>query len=329
MNPGLRQSQFLNPITQYLHQDYAQLRVEQTIGEALAGLRLRPPGGRIIYFYVLDAEERLVGVVPVRRLLLNTPETRIGDIMVKGVIAIPITATLLEACEFFTLHRLLAFPVVDNKRRVIGVIDVQLYTDELADVETPDQADDLFQLIGVHLNQAQQASPVRSFQRRFPWLLCNIGGGILAAFLSGFFETELQKAVALALFIPVVLALAESVSIQSVSLVLQSLHGDRPSWRGLFRKLRRESMVGIAMGLCSALLVGIVAWLWIGQWKVTFCLVGGIIGGVTGAALIGMSIPYLMKLFKRDPQVASGPIALTVTDVLTLVIYFNLARMVL
>ena len=88
-------------------------------------------------------------------------------------------------------------------------------------------------------------------------------------------------------------------------------------------------MVGIGMGLCSALLVGIVAWLWIGQWKVTFCLVGGIIGGVTGAALIGMSIPYLMKLFKRDPQVASGPIALAITDVWTLVIYFNLARMVL
>src|SRR5690606_8487581 len=131
--------------------------------------------------------------------------------------------------EFFLLHRLLAFPVVDVEGRLLGIVDVALYTDELADLDRREGNDELFQLIGVHFTESQQSSPVAAFKNRFPWLLANIGGGILAAFLSGVFEAELQKVVALALFIPVVLALAESVSIQSVSLALQALRGKKPT----------------------------------------------------------------------------------------------------
>src|SRR5207249_9356543 len=106
-----------------------------------------------------------------------------------------------------------------------------------------------------HLSDSQQASAVFSFRQRFPWLLCNIAGGLLAAFLSGLFEAELQKLVALALFIPVVLALAESVSIQSVSLALQSLHNQRPSWTLLAGRITREAQAGVLLGVACALTV--------------------------------------------------------------------------
>src|SRR5262245_21934550 len=146
--------------------------------------------------------------------------------MIRSVVAIPANATVLDACEFFTFHRLLAFPVVDPDRHLLGVIDVDLYTAELT-MPTDDESvprDDLFQLIGVHLSAAQQRKPSKAARERFPWLLCNICGGILAAILSGFYEDVLTwRNAVLALFIPVVLALAESVSIQSVSLSLQRL----------------------------------------------------------------------------------------------------------
>ena len=122
------------------------------------------------------------------------------------------------------LHRFLAFPVVDPERRLLGAIDVELYTDELRDLGGG-LSDDLFQLVGVHLAWARQLGPLRAFRSRFPWLMCNITGGIAAAFLGGIFQAEIEHVVALALFIPVVLALAESVSIQSISLALQVLHG--------------------------------------------------------------------------------------------------------
>jgi magnesium transporter len=315
-----------DPVTQHLHTDFARLAPSQTVGDALVSLRRKPPEGRIIYFYVTDADGRLVGVVPTRRLLLSPPEKLVGDIMVKQVIAIPNTATVLDACEFFTMHRLLALPVVDSHKRLVGTVDVELYTEELNQLDTHERSDDVFQLVGVHLTEAQQRSPLLSFRKRFPWLLCNIGGGILAAFLSGLFEAELQRAVALALFIPVVLALAESVSIQSVSLALQNLHKHRPSWAELARKLGRELLTGALLGIGCALLVGIVAMLWIGHVSIMICLLGGIVGGVTTAAGIGLAMPYLLRLLHRDPQVAAGPIALAVSDMLTLFTYFMLAR---
>jgi magnesium transporter len=318
-----------DPITTHARQDFARLSVDQTVGEALEALRAKPPEGRIIYLYVTDADGKLHGVVPTRRLLLSPPDKRIADIMVKSVIAIPHTATVLDACEFFTMHRLLAFPVVDEERRIVGSVDVEVYTDELRDLSEPEiveKADELFQLIGVHLTEAQQSSPIRSFRARFPWLIANIVGGIVAAFLTGMFEEELQKAVALALFIPVVLTLAESVSIQSVTLGLHGMRNRKPSWSELFPKLSKEVLTGLLLGAACALLVGAVAAIWIGHWRVTLCLLGGISGGMMGAAAIGLAMPYLLRLLKRDPKVAAGPLALAAADMATLFIYFSLAR---
>lgn len=315
-----------DPVTRHMRRDFARLRVNQTIGEALEAIRKKPPEGRIIYFYVVDEMDRVKGVVPTRRLLMNAPERAVGEIMVGDVVTIPQSATVLDACEFFISHRLLAFPVVDGDSRLLGIVDVELYTDELSDLDRKEGNDELFQLIGVHLSDVRQASPFAAFRSRFPWLLANIGGGILAAFLSGIFEGELQRAVALALFIPVVLALAESVSIQSVSLALQVLRGKQPTIGAIFITLRRELFTGIFLGLACALSVASVALLWLGQIGVVLCLLGGIAGGVSCAAVIGAAMPNFLRYFHRDPQVAAGPIALAATDMVTLLIYFMLAR---
>jgi magnesium transporter len=335
MEPSLSPASFVehrlnDPVTQHMRTDFARLNLGQTTGEALASIRDRPPEGRIIYFYVVDEDNRLQGVVPTRRLLLNPLSKPIREIMIREVITIPNRATVLDACEFFMLHRLLAFPIVDEEQRLVGIVDVELYTDELGDLDQLEGNDDLFQLIGVHLADAERTTPVAAFRTRFPWLLANIGGGILAAFLSGLFQAELQKAVALALFIPVVLALAESVAIQSVSLALQTLRKKQPTVRLILAKLGTELVTGALLGVACGLAISGVAMLWLaGQWRVAACLLGGIAGGVTCAAVIGVAMPTLLRFFKRDPQVAAGPIALASTDMVTLVIYFGLARTLL
>ena len=97
----------------------------------------------------------------------------------------------------------------------------------------------------------------------------------------------------------------------------------------MIEKLRRETLTGFLLGIGSGLIVGLVALLWLGQPRVMFCLVGGIAGGVTGAALLGLSMPYFLRIFRLDPQVAAGPIALAGADIITLLIYLNLARWLL
>lgn len=330
MTPTIAIADRLNdPVTRHMRTNIARLRAGQTVAQSLASLREKPPEGRIVYFYVTDEHEQLLGVVPTRRLLLESPDCTLESVMVKHVIAIPDSATVVDACEFFMFHRLLAFPVVDSERRLLGSVDVELYTDELSDLDRREGNDELFQLIGVHLSDSQQTKPWVSFRNRFPWLLTNIAGGVLAAFLSGFFEAELRKAVALALFIPVVLALAESVSIQSVSLSLKSLGRSRPTLRSLLFKLRSEVMTGAFLGVACGVAVAAVALVWIGEPRVAACLWGGIAIGVASAAVIGVSAPTLLRLIQREPQVAAGPVALATTDMVTLLAYFSLARWLL
>lgn len=322
-------SHLADPVTRHMRVDFPRLTVDQTVGAAIAAARAAPPEGRIIYFYVLDAAGRLEGVVPTRRLLLSPDATPIRDVMVTRMVTIPAAATVLDACEFFLLHKFLAFPVVDEGRRMLGIVDVDLYTGELADVDRREGLDDLFQLIGVHFEESQARSPVAAFRSRFPWLLANVAGGIMAAFLAGLFQAELEKAVALALFVPVVLALAESVAIQSVSIALQRLRGRPPSLAGILRAVRHEALTGTLLGAGSGLAVALVAMAWLGQRAVAGALLGGIAGGVVCAAAIGVTMPNLLRLVAREPQVASGPVALAITDMATLAIYFSLARRLL
>ncbi|HEY2883576.1 MAG TPA: magnesium transporter [Pirellulales bacterium] len=328
MKDSLPKLSMSDSVLKHMGYDFVQIRNDQTVGQALASIRQNPTIGRIIYFYVVDEEGRLCGVVPTRRLLLSALETPVTQIMVENVTTIPETATVLDACELFTTHRLLAFPITDHKRRIVGIVDVNLYTRQRGELEEAQRSEDMFQLIGVHLAESQQASSWAAFRSRFPWLLCNIGGGIVAAFLSGLFEAELQKVVELALFVPVVLGLSESVSIQSVSLTLSLLHGEMPTGQSIWKKIRREFFTGILLGLVSAAMVIVIAMIWLGNGHVAMCLLAGIAGGMTMAAVFGVAMPNMLRLFRLNPQVAAGPIALAAADMMTLLVYFNVARMI-
>ena len=329
MATPLSRAHLNDPVTQHMHQDFTRVALGQTVGEALDGLREHPPKGRIVYFYVVDGDGRLQGVVPTRRLILSPRDTPLAAIMVRQVVTLPVEATVLDACEFFIQHRLLAFPVVDADRRLLGVVDVELYTDELGQLDDIHKRDDLFQLIGVRVAGAWQGSPLFAFRHRFPWLGCNLAAGILAAFLAGVYQAELNRVVALAFFIPVVLNLAESVSSQSVSLALQALHGRPPTWTSMLGKLRGELATGLLLGLGSGAIIALVALAWLGRPRVALCLLGGITGGVAGAAVLGLSLPLLLRLLRLEPRVAAGPVALAGADVLTILLYLNLARWLL
>jgi magnesium transporter len=318
-----------DPVLKHARKDFVRVLVHQTVAEALAYVQQSRVEGRIVYFYVTDGAGRLKGVVPTRRLLLNPPDARIADIMVRQVIAIPEHATLVDACEFFMLHRLLALPVVDDEHRIVGVIDVELYTDEISDLARREESDAIFQLIGIRLAQLSRATFFGAFGRRFPWLLWNVAGGLACAALAACFEGVLQEAIVLAMFIPVVLALGESVAIQTLTLSLQAHHGLRLNWPTLWRVLRRESTQGILLGLGAGGLVALVVLGWHGRATIALVIFDAILASATTAALLGLLVPAALRALERDPRVASGPMVLAMTDVATLFYYFGLAAWLL
>ena len=135
----------------------------------------------------------------------------------------------------------------------------------------------------------------------------------------------MDRVVALAFFIPVVLNLAESVSSQSVSLALQVLHGQPPSWKMLPRQACERAGHGPDARADGRGAVGLVGLVWLGQARVALCLLGGIGGGVACAAVLGMAVPFVLRLLRLEPRVAAGPVALAGADVITILLYLNLA----
>jgi magnesium transporter len=305
--------------------DFVRVSADQTVGEALAQVQQERVAGRIVYFYVVDGEGRLQGVVPTRRLLLSPPSTPVRDIMVRDVVTLPVNATVFDACELFILHRFLALPIVDYGGRIQGVIDVELYTNEISDLARREESEDVFQLIGVRLAEVRGRTIPAVFRQRFPWLLCNVGGGLLCAFLGGLFQSVLDKVIALALFIPVVLALAESVSVQTLTLTLQAQHGLRWRLMDFLRLLARETPIGVLLGAASGAVVALVAGVWQQRADVAGTILASMTLAVGTAALFGLSVPAVLGAFRRDPKVASGPIVLAMTDTATMCYYLGLA----
>lgn len=313
------------PALAHAHRDFARIRAGQSVAEALATLQGSDLQSRIVYFYVLDAQDRLCGVLPTRRLLLASPSSRVEEIMDRRVISLPAEATLLDACEFFITHRLLALPIVDSEGKLLGVIDVDRYTDEIRRLDAQHESDAIFQLIGVHVAAVRQANMGVQFRQRFPWLLCNIGGGLACAAIASLFARVLEQVVLLALFIPVVLSLAEAVSIQSLTLSLQLYQGPRAARSALAGRVARELALGLLLGAASGALVASMAALWSGAVPAALCILASMALAVMAGALLGLIVPWVLLRTQRDPKVASGPLVLALTDAATTTLYLGLS----
>jgi magnesium transporter len=313
------------PVLAVARRDFTTLHRELTVQQALDAIRQRGVGEKIVYFYVVDAEDRLVGVVPTRRLLTAPLGSPLAEIMVPKVMTIPATATVLEACEMFILHKFLAFPVVDTAGQLVGVVDVSTFTGEVLDLAERAQTEGLFESIGFRVSQVRDASPWKAFRFRFPWLLATIASGLLCAALASAYELTLAKAVVLSFFLTLVLALGESVSIQSMTVTIQSLRAAEPSLHWYVATLRRELATALLLGSGCALLVGLVVWGWRGALLPAVVISGSIFVSLGSACALGLSIPTLLHAWKLDPKIAAGPVTLALTDLCTLFCYFTFA----
>jgi len=316
------------PVLSCARKDVPLLRPDMTVEGALAHIRETGVGEKIIYFYVADEYDRLLGVVPTRRLLVNDLAKPIQEIMVRNVLAIPHTATLLEACELFVLHKYLAFPVVDERRRVCGVIDISFFAAEVFEMSEEESFDEIFETIGLHVEQLRNASSFTQFRHRFPWVLGTVGSGTACAFLTGAFEATLEHAIAIAFFIPLVLGLNESVAMQSMSLSLQSLHQSKhKAW--MFTRLRRELGTSFLLSLGACVISGIIVAVWQRHTAAAIVVAATILLSLVISAVVGFAVPALLRIGNRDPKLAAGPMTLAAVDILALLLYFTLAMFAL
>ena len=330
--PAMTTDYLNQPVGGMAGKDFTALALNLTATGALAQIREHGAAQQIIYFYVVDAEQRLVGVLPTRRLLLAAPDARLQDIMINRVVTIPETATVLEACEMFVMHRFLAFPVVTADRRLVGVINVGMFsqfTEEALGQTEQEHMEEVFERIGFHVAEVRSASPIKAFRLRMPWLAATLGAGIGCALIAGSYEKTLSTHIILAFFLTLVLGLSESVSAQSVTVTVDTLRGRTPNRTWFLRALRKEILSALMLGSACGLVVALTAWLWRGQVMPALVIGGSIAMSMVMACLIGLTVPTILHRFKLDPKIAAGPVSLAMADICTLLIYLNVASLVL
>ncbi len=328
--PPLTPDDLHQPVTKFMRPVEVIVGTSQTVAQAIDAIRAAQPQARILYVYAVDEDQRLVGVVSTRALLTSPANRRIGDAMDHGVVTIPHTATLDLALDLFALHRLLALPVVDDDTgQTQGVLDVQVYAEEMLDLAETRRSAEVFQLIGVTASTLREHNPVKLAKARLPWLSVNLLAGLACAGIAALFNATLSEAIILAMFIPLVLTLSESTAMQTVTLGLPQLEAAGVNWKRWWQQQRREWLVALLMGVTLALAVGLIALLWRSGVGAPVVIALATVAAVLTAATLGTIVPLCLHALKLDPKLAAGPVALSLTDVATITVYLSLGALLL
>jgi magnesium transporter len=316
-------------VSEYLHHDFIALPETWTCARALEEIRLTGDDRKISYFYTVDEKDRLCGVVPVRRFLTVPHDRLLGEMAVRSLITVDEHMSLAEAARKFQNHRFLSLPVIRADGSVAGVVDLAALTGGSVDHSDKRVVEEVFQTIGVRLEALSSGSMRAVWWARFPWLLSTVASGFLCAWLSSRFASTLEKNILLSFFIALVLALGESVSIQSMTFSFQELHKP-PTERRKYRLLLfKEIVMALAIGLPVGLAVGGLAFLLEPRAETSLVVGLSIAVGILNACLMGLILPWVLKLLKVEPKVAAGPLVLALTDVSTILVYLSLATLML
>jgi len=306
--------------------EYVALPEETTAGEAIAQLRrVAHEVGMITYLYVVDGGGRLLGVSPLRQLLLADPEQTLGEIMNSSLIKVHTDTDQEEVAQLAARYDLLAIPVTDDDGHLVGIITI----DDIIDVFKEEATEDFYKMAGTSDDElVYQDNSLKVAGIRLPWILFNLMGLLMAGFFTSRFQETYQLA-AMVGFIPVIMGMAGNIGSQTSTIAVRGLAtGQLSLSRSNVRQfLWQQLKVGTVLGVVCAS-VGALAALGFAQSPPLAVIVAtSLFATVQLASLNGVMIPVIFERLGIDPAVASGPLVTTANDVLGILIYFGLSSL--
>jgi len=302
------------------------LHREMTAGEAIAHLRVIAPETETVYYlFVVDEDIRLVGVVSLRQIVVAPPSARIEEIMAPDVIHVQADADQEEAARLMARYDLLALPVVDDERRLLGLIT----HDDLVEVLEEEATEDIYRLGGVLEEHPPDVPIPAALRTRLPWLVLNLGTALASAAILNFFESTIARVAVLAAFFPFVAGVSGSAGTQTLTVTVRGLALGEISPRDGLRVLGREVLIGLANGIAVGGLVALIALLWKGTPTLGVVVGLATLLNMIGAGIAGALVPVMMQVLRLDPALASPILVTTITDTSGYFIYLGLATLVL
>lgn len=333
---GLDDPSELNPLL--LHPDdsagglmtseFLALRRRMTAADAIQAIHdWQPDTENIYYLFVVDRYQQLCGVVNLRQLIVADPATPLAEIMEPNVISVPVGTDQEECAQLMARYDLLALPVVDANNVLLGVITI----DDVVDVLEAEATEDIQRLGGAQpLDRSYLNTGVFTVTRkRIGWLLLLFVTESLTGTVLRHFETELQAAVALAFFVPLLIGTGGNAGSQTTSTIIRALAvGDidkKDVWSAFWHELRTGFLLGAGMAVVAYFRA--LAW-GTGQ-PLAWTVSATILTIVIWANALGALLPLLAAWLKIDPTVVSGPVMSTLVDATGLFIYFTIAGVIL
>jgi len=271
----------------------------------------------IYYIYVIDDVDKLLGVLSLKKLILNHTNTKISNIYDPEVKKVTTDTRQEEVAEIMDKYDLVAIPVVDD----IGRIKGRITFDDVIDF-VREEAEKDYQMVSGITGDVEPGDKVWQIIRaRFPWLLIGLLGGILGAVVLGTHEKSLTKVTELAFFIPLIAAMAGNVGVQSSSIVVQSIASGVKDLESTSKKLVKEVSVALLTASIFACLIFLYNYLTTGNMDLTYSVSISLFIVILFASLFGTVIPLVLNRLKIDPALATGPFITTMNDVLGLMIY--------
>ncbi len=315
---------------------YARLRPQMTVDEALSYLRrqARDRAETIYYAYVLDAEQRLLGVASFRDLFAAPPHKKVAEIMESDPVTVAEELDQESVSRIFAEHDLTVIPVVDDRGVMKGIVTV----DDIVDVVQEEATEDIQKFGGMAaLEQSYlQSSRREMVKKRGGWLSVLLIGEMLTATALGFFQHQIEHAAVLALFIPLIISSGGNAGSQASTLVIRAMALDELRAGDWVRVFSREIGTGLALGL----ILGVLGLLRVAIWGATgtygshYILLSvvvscSLLGVVLFGTIAGSMLPFLLRRLGADPASSSGPFVATLVDVMGIIIYFSLANLLL
>jgi magnesium transporter len=292
-----------------------------TVGQTIDYLRAEKDlPDEFFQIYVVDAAYHVLGILPLDKLLRSMRPVRIETMMKTGVVLVDALQDQEDAARAFDRYDLVEVGVVDENKRLVGVLTV----DDILDVIHEEAGEDIRLLAGVGDEEVSD-STVQTVRGRAPWLVVNLVAAVLVSFVIGLFNATIEQMVALAVLMPIVASMGGNAGAQAMTVTVRALAMRELEGRKLRRLITREMIVGLANGIIFAVLIGIVTFVRYSSVDLGAVIALAMVVNMVVAGSCGVLIPLMLNRFGADPAIASAVFVTTITDVVGFFAFLALA----
>lgn len=304
---------------------FIAVHADQTVEECIADLRARSQQRMddVLYIYVTDDQQRLLGVISLRQLVFSAAGRRVSEIMNPEVSFLRTSDDQEEIARQIQHYRLLGLPVVDEQQRLVGVVKIR----DAIRVAESEATEDMQLMVGLSGEERLWTPWKISIARRLPWLGLNLLTALGGSAVVGLFENTLARWTALVVFLPLISAVAGNTGNQALTVIIRALALGEVTAGDPLRALRKELLIGLTNGCLLGLAIGLFAFGWKGS---------VVLGAVVGAAMLlnqlvgalaGVAVPFGLRRCGIDPALASSIFVTTITDIVGFLLFLGLATL--